>query len=50
MAKKYKESICFMVDTNTCLKEAVEPRTSWVMLKGNEVEVELLLAYVEDLL
>lgn len=39
-----------MVDTNQCLMEVVEPRTSWSMLMGYEVEGHVLDVYAQYLL
>lgn len=48
--KRYEDSICFMVDTNTCQMEAVEPKTSWAIPMVYEVEADLLIAYADHLL
>lgn len=41
----YEDSIYFMVDTDTCLMEAIIPRTTWVMPMGYEVDKYLLVSY-----
>lgn len=50
IVEKYGDTICFMVDTNQCLMEAIEPRTSWILPMGYEVEVHILDAYAQYLL
>lgn len=50
VVKRYEDTICFMVDTDTCQMEAADPRTSWVMPMGYEVEADLLIAYADHLL
>lgn len=47
---KGMKTICFIVDTNTCQIEVVEPKTSWVMPMGYEVEADILISYVDHLL
>ena len=43
IVEKYKDTICFMVDSNTCQMEIVELRTSWVMPMGYDVECDVKL-------
>lgn len=50
VVKRYEDTIYFMVDTNTCQMEAVDPRKSWVVLMGYEVEEDILTTYVDHLL
>lgn len=38
IVEKYKDSIYFMVETDTTCMEAVEPRTKWIHPLGYEVE------------
>lgn len=47
VVNRYEDTICFMVDTDTCMMEVVIPRTAWVMPMGYEVDKDLLIAYVE---
>lgn len=46
VVNRYEDSICFMVDTDTCLMEVVIPRTTWVAPMGYEVDKDLLVAYM----
>lgn len=50
VVNQYKKTICFMVDTNTCMMGAVIPRTTWILPMGYEVYKDLLIAYVDHLL
>lgn len=50
IVKKYVDTIYFMVDTDQCLKEAVEPRTSWILRMGYEVDEHILELYAQHLL
>lgn len=50
VVKKYEDSIYFMVDIDTCQIEAADPRTSSGMPMGYEVEVDILIAYVDHFL
>lgn len=50
IVEKYEDTICFMVDTNQCLMEVVEPRTSWIIPMGYEVEGHIIDAYAQHLL
>lgn len=43
--EKYEDSKCFMVDTDQFLMEVVEPRTTWIMPMGYEVNDDTLNAY-----
>ncbi|XP_059073725.1 uncharacterized protein LOC131874392 [Cryptomeria japonica] len=47
---KYEDSICFMVDKDTCQMEVAVTRTSWVMSMGYEIEANILNIYVGHLL
>lgn len=47
IVEKYGNSICFIVNTNQYLMEVVEPRTSWIMPIGYEVEAQILDAYAQ---
>jgi len=42
LVEKYKDTICFMVETDQCLMEAVEPRTVWIMPMGYEVDEQIV--------
>lgn len=35
---KYKEDICFIVNTNTCRLHAIQPITYWGLLMGYELD------------
>lgn len=50
IVEKYKDTICFMVETDTTCMEAVEPRTKWIHPLGYEVEEPILEAYAQVLL
>lgn len=50
IVEKYEDSICFMVEIDQCLMEAVESRTSWIMPMGYEVEGHVLDMYAQHLL
>lgn len=50
IVEKYKDSICFMVETDTTCMEAVEPRIKWIHPLGYEVEEPILEAYAQVLL
>lgn len=43
--EKYKDSICFMLETNITCMEVVEPRTKWIHPLGYEMEEHILEAY-----
>lgn len=46
----YEKTIYFMVDTDTCMMEVVEPQFTWVMPMGYEVDKEVLVTYADHLL
>lgn len=48
--EKYENTICFMVEIDQCLMEAVEPRMVWIMLMGYEVDANTLDMYAQHLL
>lgn len=48
--KKYKDNICFMVDTDNCHIEVGQPRTIQVDLMGDKVEKDILTIYIDNLL
>lgn len=50
IVEMYQDTIFFMVETNQCLIEVIEPRTSWIMPMGYEVEGHVLEAYTQHLL
>lgn len=50
IVQKYQDTICFMVDTDQCLMEVVEPGTSWIMPMGYEVDEQILELYTQHLL
>lgn len=50
VVSRYDDTICFLVDTNTCQMEAVDPMTTWVMPIYYEVEEDILVAYANHLL
>lgn len=39
-----------MVDTDTCLMEAVIPKTAWVLPMGYEIDKDLPIEYAKHLL
>lgn len=47
IVEKYKDTICFMVETDTTCMEAVEPRTKWIHPLGYEVKDPILEAYTQ---
>lgn len=49
IVEKYEDTICFMVDTHHWLMEVVEPRTTWILPMGYEVEIHILDAYTQYL-
>lgn len=50
IVEKYQDTIFFMVDTDQCLMEAIESRTSWIMPMVYEVEGHSLVVYAQHLL
>lgn len=48
--EKYQDTICFMVNIDECLMKVVEPRTSWIIPIGYEVEEKILELYAQHLL
>lgn len=50
VVKRYEDSIYFMIDTDTCQMEVVDPRNSWVMSMGYEVGEDMLTVYVDHFL
>lgn len=50
VVEKYENEICFMVDTDQCLMEDVEPRTIWIMPMGYEVDERVQDMYAQHLL
>lgn len=50
IVEKYKDTICFMVETNTTCIEEVEPRTKWIYPLAYEVEEPILESYAQVLL
>lgn len=47
---KYENSICFMVNKDECLMEAIEPWMSLIMLMVYEVDAQNLETYAQHLL
>lgn len=50
IVEKYKDTICFMVNKDECMIEAVQPRIIWIMPMGYEVDVATLDGYAQHLL
>lgn len=50
IVQKYKDNICFLVDTNCCIIQAVQPITFWVPPMGYEVTTDLVKIYIIMLL
>jgi len=50
LVEKYKDTVCFMVDTDQCLMEAVEPRIVWIMPMGYEVDEKIIELHIQHLL
>lgn len=50
IVEKYKETICFMVNKDECMKEVVQRRIVWIMPIGYEVDVVTLDGYAQHLL
>lgn len=48
--EKYKDTICFMVNKDECMMEAVHPRIIWIIPMGYEVDEATLDAYAQNLL
>lgn len=48
--EKYEDIICFMVNKDECMMEAIQPRTFWIMSMGYEVNESTLDAYAHHLL
>lgn len=46
----YEDSICFMVDTDTCMMEAMILMIKWVMPMGYKVYKDLFICYANKLL
>jgi len=42
--------VCFMVDNDQCLMEAVEPRIVWIRPMGYEVDEKILELHIQHLL
>lgn len=42
VVEKYQDIICFMVDTDQCLMEAVKPQMIWIMPMGYKVDEQIL--------
>lgn len=47
IVEKYNDTICFMVDIDQCLMEAVDPIIVWIMPMGYEVEEHILELYAQ---
>lgn len=50
IVQKYKDNICFLVDTDCCIIQAVQPRTFWVPSMGYELETNITKVYANILL
>lgn len=50
IVENYEDSICFMVETNHCLMEAIELRIVWFMPMGYEVSGDTLNVYAQHIL
>lgn len=50
IVQKYKDNICFLVDTNCCSIQSVQPRNFWVPPMGFEVVETLVKIHVNFLL
>lgn len=50
IVQKFKETIYFLVDTNCCIVQAVQPRTFWVPAMGYDIGVDPTKIYVNMLL
>jgi len=50
LVEKYRDTVCFMVETDQCLMEAVEPRTVWIMPMGYEVDEQIVELHVQHML
>lgn len=50
IVEKYEKTICFMVDKDQCLMEAVEPRIVWILPMGYEVDAATLDAYAQHMM
>lgn len=50
MVEKYKDEICFMVETNTTCMEAMEPRVNFIEPMGYEMSEEIIEGYTKIIL
>ena len=50
LVEKYKDDICFMVETNFTCMEVVIPRMRFIELMGYEISVELIEGYTQIIL
>ena len=50
LVEKYKEDICFMVETNFKCMEAVVPRVKFIEPMGYEMSEELIEGYAQIIL
>lgn len=50
IVRKYKDNICFLVDIDCCIIQAIQPRNFWVSPMGYEVVVDLVKIHVNMLL
>ena len=50
MAEKYKDEICFMVETDTTCMEVVKPRVKFIEPMGYEMSEELIEGYAKIIL
>lgn len=50
IVEKYEKTICFMVDKDQCLMEAVVPRTMWIIPMGYEIDAATLDVYAQHML
>lgn len=50
VVNQYEKTICFIVDIDTYMMQALVPRTTWVLPMGYEVDKDLLISYANHLL
>lgn len=50
VVEKYKDELCFMVDTNFTYMEAVTPRVIYVDPLGYDITEEIIESYVQKIL
>lgn len=50
IVQNFKDTICFLVDTDYCIIQAVQPRTFWVPAMGYEIGADTAKLYANMLL